>query len=346
MLKAVKASLRWLVDGLSEAVTAGVVRFDRRPAFQIDLAADNTVFDAHHRPLGRLVAGDAALRFEPPSLAAQLAGSSIDIELPTAWVWRRHLQPIGIDNVAYLDAFVSHHIERISPWRATDVYHQIISRPMLDDSKRVAVEVGIVPRSAVDRIVAMLAPLAARLQLVSRRADDREALIIPVAGKDNTQRNSIRRMVVMALVLVAVAIAGWFASVQWGMADIDAELVELDQQMIARKAQLAAGRGSSGQTAAETLRIQRASRPYVVELVDAMSQILPDHAYLVDLRFEKDLIRVSGISARSFELVPALERSGRFTDVKYTAATTRLEDGRTDRFHLEMRAADAPGAAR
>ena len=339
MLNAIKAASRWLIDGLCEAVAAGLVRLDRRPTYRIDLAGGNVVIDAHGVPLGRLAGSDAALRFEPPELAKQLAGAAIDVELPTAWIWRRSLQPIGIDSIAYLDAFVSHHIERISPWRSADVYYQVTNRPIMDDPTRLAVEVDIVPKQVVDHMVAALKPLAARLHLVACRSDDREALTIPVGARDDSQRKSIRRLVVTTLALVCIAMAGWFASVQWRMADLDLELAELDRQIATRKAALAANRGESALGAAEALHAQRAARPYTVELVDALSRILPDHAYLVDLRFEKDLIRISGISGRTSELVPALERSGRFADVKFTAATTRLDDGRLDRFHLEMRAA-------
>lgn len=339
MLKPVRAALSWMIDGLSEAIAACIACFDRRPVYRIDPGADHAVFNAQGHQLGRLVKADAAPQFEPPDLGTRLANSIIDIKLPAAWVWRRNLQPIGIDSIAYLDAFVAHHVERISPWRASDVYHQTTSRPIANDPKRLAIEVGIVPRSIVEHLVAKLTPLSARLRLVADGHDDRAPLVFPVGAKgDDTRQQSIRRMVVTAIVMIALAMAGWIASTQWRIADIDTELSELDRQIAARKAQLAVGREGAEQSAAATLRAARASQPYVVELVDALSQIMPDHAYLVDMRFEKGLIRVSGNSARSFELVPALERSGRFSDVKFTAATTRLDDGRTDRFHLEMRA--------
>lgn len=338
MLKRIRAALSWLIDGLSEAVATGASCFDRRPTYRIDPGTDHAVFDALGHRLGRLVKADDALEFEPPDLATRLADSIIDVELPASWVWRRDLQPIGIESIAYLDAFVQHHVERISPWRARDVYHQISSRPIANDPQRLAIEVGIVPKSIVEGMIATLAPLSARLRLISRERDGQAPLVFPVGATTATGHAATRRMVVMALVLLILTMSGWIAGTQWSMADIDAELAELDQQISTRKARLTAGRSGSEQGAAERLKAARASRPYIVELVDALSRILPDHAYLIDLRFEKGLIRVSGNSARSFELVPALERSGRFTDVRFTAATTRLDDGRTDRFHLEMRA--------
>ena len=332
---------RWFIDGLAEAATAGVDRLARRRTFRIEVGNGHRIVDGAGVPLGCLSGPDDALRLDPPGIAAMLADNAVDVTLPQRWIWRRDLPPVGADSLPFLDAFVLHQIERISPWRASDVYYSITREPVAADPGRFAVAVGIVPKQMVDPVVSALATHCRQLRLVAHGADGVLDLVVPIGSEQHRQQR-FRRPVMAMLVVVGVVIAGWLALTQWQLEGAQSELADLDRQITARRVALAAQHGGNTANGAEALLARRASRPYLVELVEALSQALPDHAYLIDLRFEKDLIRISGISGRTAELVPALERSGRFADVKFSAATTRLEDGTADRFHLEMRAANAP----
>lgn len=336
---------RWFIDGLAEATLAVLDRLARRRSFRIDAGSDKRIVDESGVPLGRLVGAEDALQLEPPGIALALAESTMDVELPQRWVWRRMLPPVGGDSLPYLDAFVLHQIERISPWRPADVYYSVLRKPVENDATRFAIEVGIIPKRIVDPIVGMLRPLCARLQLVARGAGDEEDLIIPIGFAQDTRHRRIFRPIVATVAGVGLAATAWIAVTQWQLGSIDAEMLDLDRQIATRKVALAAKRGNGATSVGDAILARRASQPYLVELVDALSQALPDHAHLLGLHFEKETIRISGISRRTAELVPALERSGRFADVKFSAATTRLDDGNGDRFHLEMRAAGAaPGS--
>ena len=63
---------------------------------------------------------------------------------------------------------------------------------------------------------------------------------------------------------------------------------------------------------------------------------MPDSAYVTDLSIDKEHLRVSGVSTNTAALVPALEKSGQFTDAAFFDAITKVEGGAGDRFHIEM----------
>ncbi len=333
----VTAAFQWFIDGLTDAGLSIVGYVRSRQVFRVVAANGNAIMTADGQRCGTLVDSDAILRLEPPGLAEHLKSAVVMIDLPARWVWRRDLQQIGKDNVSYLDAFVAHHIERISPWRADHVYYQIMTQPASEDAARLNVEVGIVAKSLVEPLVTALKPLAAELYLTSSDMTGVQPVTISVGSSSTSKRLWMRRLTIAAVAVPGVAIGVWIAGVQWVQSDADEALRDLDRQIAAKRSTVNNTRTSAAPAAADTLRTRRATQPYVVNMLEALSLALPDHAHLLDLRFEKDAIRMSGISSQASDLVSTLERSGHFLDVRYTAATTRMDDSRADRFYLEMR---------
>ena len=75
----------------------------------------------------------------------------------------------------------------------------------------------------------------------------------------------------------------------------------------------------------------------VVQMLDRLSELLPDHTYLTDFRLDGAELQIGGVSREVNSLVPLLERSGLFVDVAFQAPTTRLLDRPGDRFSIQMR---------
>ncbi|MCK9917164.1 PilN domain-containing protein [Microbacteriaceae bacterium K1510] len=341
-MSAIDRAWQWFVDGLAEAVAASLDRFVRPPSYRIAVGDENIVQDSAGCTLGRLAVAGESLQFEPQELAARLNHATVDIDLPAQWLWRRSLQPVGVQSAPYLDAFVQHHIERISPWRMGDVYYKIITCPLPDDPSRLAVDVAVVAKRFVAGTTSALERLGiAQVRLVARGED--ETIVIPIGAPENERRNRLRKYVKAGLAIVVLAITSWIAITGWQADAIEEEIAGLNRQISTRKAALnAAKRAGQESDAAAKLHALRAAQAPTVEVIDLLSVTLPDHAYLTMLEIEKSRLRISGISNRSSELVPALEGSRRFTDVRFSAATTRVESGSADRFHLEMQVGAPP----
>lgn len=75
----------------------------------------------------------------------------------------------------------------------------------------------------------------------------------------------------------------------------------------------------------------------MVQMLDRLSELLPDHTYLTDFRLDGTELQIGGVSREVNSLVPLLERSGLFVDVAFQAPTTRLLDRPGDRFSIQMR---------
>lgn len=348
MLGPLKSFWRWFVDGLTETLVAAQERLNPRPIFRVVLDEHDACIRAESgAALGALVGAGPDAPLDPPELAARLEGAAIDVEIPSAWALRRALNPIAAQSAPFAEAFARHQIERITPWRSSDAYFRVTTKPLPGDPTRLSVEVDVVARRMVDAALGALARLRpSRLRLLTRRAEDQEPITIPthsLAAPREQQRRALVQTVLIAVPLVFVA---WFIFTFVRIGALSDEAADLDRRIEARRAALfsASGGEGSGADPAEELRVRRSAHPRVVETMEALSAALPEHAYLTDFTLENDKLRISGVAGKASDLVPSLEQSHRFADVTFNAATTREDNGATDRFHLEMRIVGAEPA--
>ncbi len=330
----------WFVDGLVEALLWAIDRAARAKPHRLEIGdAEAVVVGPDGSRLGRLLCEASEARFEPPDLGRRLAGASIDVIIPTAWQFRRDLEPVAVQSRPFLDAFVRHQIERITPWRVGDTHYRILQQPLAEDANRLAVAVAVVPKRLVARWLSPLDRLHPR-SLRLRTAGDAENSAISIGGSPSRLAVPLRRVVTGGLGILAlgtVLTAGWL---QWEAGAVRDEIDDQDRVLAERRAVLARAQGLDhpGGDAVAKLRALRDSRPMAVAMIDALSAAMPDSAYLTSLSIDKDHVTISGLTTDPSRLVPTLESSGSFADVSFGAATTRVEAGGGDRFSLEMKA--------
>ena len=341
MIGRLKSVWDWFVGGLAEAVLWLIDRARRRAPYRIEIGAgDAPVLGPDGSAVATLRPEAGAAPALPPPLAERLRGAPIDLCVPAAWMFRRSLDPVALQSVPFLDAFVRHQIERITPWRAADVFYSILQSPVAGDAARVGVEIAVVPKRLLEGWIAALGPLQPRpLRVRAQGSAERGDVAILIGGAAGLRMLRVRSAVTMALLAAGLGFAGVAGWLWWQAGEVEADIEAQDHVIEERKAVLARAqrRDQPGRDADGKLRDLRRATPRAVDVIEALSQALPDSAYLTDLHLEKDRLTLSGIATDTARLVPALETSGRFADVAFGAATTRLDAGEGDRFHLEMR---------
>ena len=345
MLRPVKRAWTWLVDGTAEAAAWCLDRARGRVRIEAVLTEDGTVLRTRRgAALGRLVPSGDGFVVDPPAAIARLAGASVVLTCPPNWLFRRKLDPVAVQGAPFLDAFVRHQIDRLTPWRADDLDICVVRTPLAGDASRLAVEVGVVPkRLTAAAFQALRSARPARMTLAVHAQGDGQRFTMAIEDRAAERLRRLRGPVAAALLVYLCAWPVALAWVWWSTAAVEDEIAAADEVIDARKAVLAAA--ARHRDAGQGLAGLRAERPRVVDLIDALSAALPDTAYATDIAIDGPAIKLSGISTDTSRLVPALESSGRFVDVTFFDSTTRMEGATTaDRFHLSMQAKSPPRA--
>jgi general secretion pathway protein L len=341
-VRKIKVIWAWFLDGLTETVLACMDSISTRRSVQVVLDAKPPSLrdSSSGREIGRILGRGQPGVIEPADLRQKLAGALVDILVPESLVLHRNLNPIAAESAPFLDAFARHQIERVTPWKAADTYFGVSTTHLSGKPPRLAVSVHVVARRLLADILAVTRDLKpTRLRLVLPSPDRAGGVIVPL-DEQKTRQARVRSIVQVAVLASFALIACRLAYFPWQMMSIQSDTADLEGRIADQEAALAALRndGSDGFTA-KNLAALRISRPRAVETLEALSAALPDDAYLVSFRLAGDELHVSGISRQTSDLVPALEGSKHFLNVSFPEATTRLQDGSANRFHLSMQVA-------
>ena len=72
-------------------------------------------------------------------------------------------------------------------------------------------------------------------------------------------------------------------------------------------------------------------------VLEVLSQILPDHTYVTELRVEGDKLRLVGLTRDAPGLIRLMEQSPHFTRATFFAPTTRSPGEPGEHFNIEAR---------
>jgi general secretion pathway protein L len=306
--------------------------------FKVDLPPDDKGANASAERI-RIVDG-AIVGPLPRQFGEALQGSRIDLILkPSRFMFR----PLDLPKRAgeFLEGIVRSQIDRLTPWSAADAVFGWT--PPHDTAKdRIELTVVATARARVAPYVQSLVDAGAASISVStfQKLDGDSA--IPVAilqqrGASALDVDSIRRGLTAVLVAAALSLVFAMAADQIAGAALDTQKSDVLHRVAERRAAILRN-GSTGASSAEVALEQRKrATPSSVIVLEALSNILPDHTYAAELRVEGDKLQVVGITHDAPSLIRLIEQSPHFTRATFFAPTTRSPSDPGERFHIEAR---------
>jgi general secretion pathway protein L len=238
----------------------------------------------------------------------------------------------------FLEGIVRAQIDRLTPWGVNEAAYSW-TPPVETANDRIQLTVAATARSLVMPYVRALADLGAASVVVSTVPQD--AGVAAGALKVFEQRNGgsievtrIRKILVMVF-LGAAALALVSSGVSSILTDsLEAEQQDLSHKITARR--VAMRRNADGGTQ-RMLERRKQTTPATVMVLDALSKVLPDHTYVIELRIENGKVQVTGVTRDAPSLIRLIEQSPHFEHAAFFAPTTQSPGEPGERFHIEAR---------
>ena len=281
------------------------------------------------------------------ALATLIRGSRAELVLrPSRFLFR----PLELPRRAaeFLDGVVRAQIDRLTPWSAGDAVFGW-SKPVAAGAERIVVTVAATARTQVMPLLQALAPFAPESISVSTRAPEADGgaaiKVLQQKARSALDIGRVQRMLATVLAVAGLAAAGAVASAVIVGGDLAAQQDDLSRRIAQRRAVLRAGAEAAGATTAyHQLELRKHESPSAVIVLEALSQLLPDHTYVTEFRIEGDKLRVVGVTRDAPSLIRLMEQSNHFTRATFFAPTTRQPTEPGERFHIEARIEPSFGA--
>jgi len=338
------------IDAVASVIVALLERLNRRPL--VRLTETNAGEFAVHVDgpqsesasiFQRIRIGSGQLEQDlQASLAKTLAGSRVELTLqPGQFSFRQ----IELPNRAgeFLEGIVRAQIDRLTPWHAADAAFGW-SKPVETSTGRMTVTVAAAARTLVKPYVEAIMSLGVQaVTVLTSPPPAADESSVPVKVLEERSRHGleicrVRHALVCTLggagILTAISIA--LATV--GGAYFTAQHDDLSRQITRARTQAGVRQAADTNSAASallTLEQRKYHVPATVMILDALSQILPDHTYVTEFRIEGDKLRVIGSTRDAPSLIGLIEQSGRFSRATFFAPTTRSPSDPGERFHIE-----------
>jgi general secretion pathway protein L len=332
---------RW-IDTTAQAIVALASSFGKRKTVQV-IEEDSGSFVIQSErdgpsgsPFERVQIADGKIASaRANSVMALLKGSRAELKLRPARVLFRPLE-LPQRATEFLAGVVRAQIDRLTPWTPNDAAFGW-SAPAAAGADRVVVTVAATARAMVQPAVdALIAAGAEAVAVTATPPDGAPITVLERHASGSLDVARVRRALVAVLIVTGL-IAGVSLTVA-GLAGVKlaSEQEELTQRIAQRRMAIRLGReGGPVATPLRALERRKRQNPSSVIVLEALSQILPDHTYVTELRIEGDKLRLTGITRDAPGLIRLIEQSSNFTRATFFAPTTRGPSDPGERFHIE-----------
>jgi general secretion pathway protein L len=226
-----------------------------------------------------------------------------------------------------------------TPFEAAEVYYDytVVGR----DSARQQVTVDLVyaPRDAVDALVDGAASLGIRTDVVTCRRRDNNNLqpvnLLPQEMR-RARRIDVKNLNLALTALLAILLV---AAITIPIVQKNRAIADVEAQVLAAAAEAREGAALRQElekmaAASQFLAEKKASDVMIVEVIDEISRILPDHTWIARLDVSDTELQIQGQSSASSSLIKIIESSPWFENARFASPVVQIAGTDNDRVHI------------
>ncbi len=341
--------LAWWLAELAACVPARLRNvYNRKPqVLEVQMTAEGVAFrhgkGGTWRDLGRAdpsAADPDTVTLQVASLlrTIKLGAVSVTLLLPRPLILR-HLVELPLAAAENLREVLSFEMDRHSPFKAEQVYFDYRLVDTDAEAKRIGVDLAVVPRSAADPVIAMLAAWNLRPDKVGfaedMHGDGAPFNLLPAAPAETrgTSWQWATRILLLAVVaLLAAAVYVPVAEQTRVLAAVEGRLAQA--RIAAAEADRLKKRLARMVERNRFLIDRKSARRTVTELLHEVTRLLPDDTWIIRARLQGDKLTLSGYSATASALIASLEGSAGLAQVRFSSPVTLDRRIGVERFDL------------
>jgi len=236
-----------------------------------------------------------------------------------------------------------------TPFEAAEVYYDYTVVGRDSNRQQVTVDLVYAPRDAVETLVDGATSLGMKTDIVTcRRRDNANLQPVNLLPKEKrrTRRLDVKNLNLALTVLLAVLV----------VAAITIPIVQKNRAIEALEAQVQAAAAEARQgaelrqdlekmaEASQFLVAKKSSDAMIVELIDEVSRILPDHTWITRLNLTETELEIQGQSSASASLIAVVESSPYFQNARFGSPVVQIQGTNNDRFHIAADIAATPAS--
>jgi general secretion pathway protein L len=256
---------------------------------------------------------------------------------PEAVLEKHHVVPAAPRRE--LDQILRYELARITPFRTEDLFWRWDARPKPGDKSKLDVTLTLVPKVAVAGAFDELASVGIQPRFIETGPADRPRLLTIDGGTGRSASPLLVRglawtcagLAVIALVLPVLLQELALRAANGAIDDLQPAIRQVE---VLRRRITAEGAGR------EVLAREMERTGDVIQVLAAVTRILPDDTYLTDFSLRDRQMVLGGRSAAAARLISGLSADPAIRDAAFAAPVTRVEGATTDVFSI--RASIAP----
>ena len=242
-----------------------------------------------------------------------------------------------------LDQVVAFEMDRLTPFKADQVYYQ--ARPVQKNagSDQIDVELVLVLRDTLDEILDRLSAWGLMPEVVDIKPDDDEDVdqsevrynLLPQNMRPRRSHwvkalNIFLGGMLALLVLLIVSMPIWFDR-QW--------MLELQEQVetaerTAKEVQSLKKDVDRRMHESVFVFEKKQQAPILIDVLDELSRIIPDKTWLTSLQYKDRRIQIQGQSPSASALIEIIEASPGFQQTRFVSPVTRDRKTKLERFQI------------
>jgi len=231
-----------------------------------------------------------------------------------------------------LDRVISYEMDRLTPFSAAEiVWHATVAKRDVAQ-RRLLLRLSLVPRRALQPCLDLLS--RAGLQPTWVEAGTADGTLRRIALTSSRTDPTAHRVLAIAAgavaALAAVTVVTPFVTQALIRAENERAIAALAPQVA--RVEALRQRVAAGVAGADVLTAERARIGDVLQVLAAVTDIVPDDSWLTELSLHQGKLGISGQSPAAARLIPALAADPAFRNPAFAAPVTRAPDGHADLF--------------